>query len=345
MKKLLLFLFVASLFTATSCSRKHMQLQVLRPADVTVPSKIKTIAIVNHAAPKSKWWNIVEGILTGEMIEQDKKGKTEALAGLCQQINNGTRYKIINTTEVLTASGSITGKTFPDALSWNQVNSLCRKYNADAILALEHFDSDFIVSNASKRIKNDDGIMETRYIAKGTANVNLGFRLYDPQIKSIIDEESYTHFRVWESEGITAADAALHLIANAQGIYGASREAGEVYAERITPHYVNVERSYYQKSKKVHMLASGARHAEVNNWAKAEEVWKDALKATNDIKTLGRATYNLALCSEVNGDLEQALKWAQQSYAKYGNKKARTYSKILNQRIADEALLKHQMGN
>ena len=124
---------------------------------------------------------------------------------------------------------------------------ICKKYNADAVLSLEHFDSDFIVLNKT-RMEDVDGKQITVHIARGIASVNIGFRLYYPIEKSIIDRESFSFNRTWEGEGNTVADAALHLIDNAQAVYRISEDAGAMYAERITPLYFWVNRTYYKKS-------------------------------------------------------------------------------------------------
>ena len=65
----------------------------------------------------------------------------------------------------------------------------------------------------------------------------------------------------------------------------------------------------------------------------------------SDIKIRGYAAYNLALAAEVQGDLDVALDWAKKSYSDFRNKKALSYSRVLQQRIYDQARLKEQMGD
>lgn len=327
----------------SSCKTTSLRVEVLQPAPVTIPKEIKTIAVINHSLPKSKWWNILEGILTGEMIEQDKRGKEKAMYALSQRMGQSTRFNLINTTEEIEASGSITGKSFPTPLEWATVSSICNKYKADAVLALEYFDSDFIVMN-STRMEDKDGKQVTIHIAKGIATVNIGFRMYDPAKKSIIDRESFSFTRTWEGEGRSIMDAAARLIDNAQAVYAISEEAGERYAEKVTPLYFWVNRMYYKKSKHSNDIALGYRYAAVNDWEKAEESWVKAL-GSRDIKTAGMASYNLAIASEVMGNLEKAKEFAQQSYTNYGNKEARDYVYILEQRINDQKKIEEQLGN
>ena len=342
-KKLLKINVIIILLMGFSCGTANMRVEVLRPAYVTIPQKIKTIALINHTIPIDKVWDIIEGILTGEMIDQDKKGKEQALQGLTDRMGQSTRFKIINTAEVFEAQGSISGKTFPTPLSWSKISSLCRKYKADAVLSLENYDSDFIITRASKQI-TEEGRTVTEYIAKGVATINIGFRIYDPSQKSIIDEESFTFNNNWSAKGRSPGDAIRHLISRGNAVNKVSRNAGVRYAERITPLYTWVGRMYYKKGKKNKNIGVGARQGEIGEWEKAAKTWENCLNSGHK-KDPGRAAYNLALAYEMQGDLETALEWAKKSYTKYGNDNAQQYVRVLENRINDQKRLQEQLGN
>ncbi len=73
------------------------------------------------------------------------------------------------------------------------------------------------------------------------------------------------------------------------------------------------------------------------NWKGAIELW-DELPESEKRKTAGRACLNIAVAYEVLGDTNTALKWAQRSYERFGDKLGRDYAKILlrRQRIEGE---------
>ena len=52
----------------------------------------------------------------------------------------------------------------------------------------------------------------------------------------------------------------------------------------------------------------------------------------------------MAIASEVNGNLEVALEWAQTAWSKYGNKKARNYIQVIQQRQNDARKVEYQMN-
>ncbi len=77
-------------------------------------------------------------------------------------------------------------------------------------------------------------------------------------------------------------------------------------------------------------------------WTEAEQIWRKSINYT-DKKISGRATFNIALSQEINGNLRSSLEWAKKSYYSYGNKKARRYINTIQRRIADQERLKEQM--
>ncbi len=81
MKKTIYILFIAVAFIFSGC-KSTTYLQIMRPAAVTVPQNIKAIALVNRTVPEKKGLNIIEGVLTGEGIGQDREGVQKAMDGL-----------------------------------------------------------------------------------------------------------------------------------------------------------------------------------------------------------------------------------------------------------------------
>ena len=81
--------------------------------------------------------------------------------------------------------------------------------------------------------------------------------------------------------------------------------------------------------------------ARTGNWKGAEEVW---LKETNNTsrKIAGRACYNMAIISEINGDIDKAIEWAKKAYENYNNRLGLTYVNILKNRKINDNILQDQ---
>lgn len=352
MKNRYLLLKTLSLLLITiavaSCSMKTVRFNGMRPADIDVPSSIDTLLLVNRTLFKSEAVNIIEGVLTGEMPGEDKAGTQAAMNTLQVALGNSNRFVVKNASE--TIEGNSITAAFPAPLHWTQVEWLCSKYNTHALLAIELFDTDYIITDGERDVEREVGEgrnrrTETRheFFARGVANINIGFRIYDPKNKTIIDQQSMRLDRTWEATGTSIQDALVNLTAKAQATRIISEMAGNAYARKIAPTPITISRAYYKKSKKVPSVAVGVRQAEVNDWIGAVATWKNALNTTADRKESGKIAYNIAVGYEVVHDLVNAKLWANEAYVKYGNKKARQLASQLERRIIDENRLRQQM--
>jgi len=157
----------------------------LIPAPVTVPSHIQKIVLVDRTKPQSEGLAILEGIITGELPFEVRNAVQATLSSLQMSLNSSPRFQIIRANERL--PGGIFGQMFPNPLDWYTVEQLANRYDADAVLTLENFSSDFIITDQQRLIKKTvtEG-KTTRQIevqgwyVEGVANVSAGFRLYDP---------------------------------------------------------------------------------------------------------------------------------------------------------------------
>ncbi|MFK7903484.1 MAG: DUF6340 family protein [Chitinophagales bacterium] len=337
------FLSVLILLLATSCN-PTTQLQVLQPAAFAVPDHIETVVTINRSIPPKKFWNAVEGLITGETIGQDKEGARNALGELTTALTQTPRFMVKQSGLEMIGSGSF---NLPPPLPWNEVNRICQQYGADALVALEAYDTDILQNCNPREVKSKDKegntVIETRYDATLNTAVKLAWRMYDPQKQQIIDEFTVAEGLDWE-ENADTHDGAIGLLPQRQTtINDVSRIAGGSYGMRIAPIWISVERTYYKDHKKNPQMENATRLAKVNNWKAAAAQWQ-ILVNSSDEKLAGKATYNMAIANEVEGDLESALEWAQKSYTQFGNGKARSYVDILNQRIREQQEVDRQMN-
>ncbi|MDF2157571.1 DUF6340 family protein [Algoriphagus sp. CAU 1675] len=330
-----------------ACS-KSVTMTRLMPAPVSVPNEIQKIVIVDRTKPQNETISIIEGMMTGELPFEVKNSIQATLSSLQQNLNTSPRFEIIRANDRLT--GGLFGQEFPDPLSWRTVGQLCQKYQADAVLTLEMFSSDFIVTDKQQMIKKVITEGKTRrtievmgYRLEGIASVSAGFRLYDPQTRSIIDQQRFEKTNTWSAEAETKTQAMALLIAKADATRIVGEMAGAGYASKIAPMYRNISRQFYPKSKTHPAVAQGARFADVGKWDEAIEVWEDALYNADD-KSGGMLCYDIAVAYEVLGILELAKEWAGRAYTDYGLKKGRDYVRTLNYEISREELVNQQMS-
>lgn len=331
------------LLLVAGCATSNIQLQVLVPAHISVSGDVKHLALVNRFYPEKqeKVLGVLEGVISGENIGQDRRAAEAALGGLTEALAGSPRFTITRPNRDLQGTGR---GDFPPPLPTQTVVEVCSGSNADALVTIEAFDSDtrLGVVQEKRTRKTREGVTETYFVFKATKNVDVtvGWRLYDGRTGAVLDE-----FRMFETVGFGAEGNTEALAyANLPGRDHVTREVGRVtglnYSARISPTWMWVNREYFKKGSDA--LKASKHAVRVNDWERAREWWAKSLNDPNP-KVQGRATHNMALSEELNGNLQGALELAREAAAKYGNKKAREYVWILQQRIQDQERLDQQM--
>lgn len=332
----------------SACSgTRIVTMNAMRPAEITFPSYANTIVIVDRSKFEKKAVNIVEGILTGEMPGEDKAGVQATITAFQNQLMASPRFQTKVAGEQLV--GNSLTSAFPTPLPWPKVEQMTSKYGAEIMVAIEMFDTDFVVTNGKRKVKKQieqDGVKKEvevdEYYAEGVGNLTIGFRVYDPKEKTIVDQQLLSKSNTWQAAGKSAKDALAGLIAKSEATRYVSEMAGSDYAWKIAPMPVRISREFYSKSKKVPEIAAGSRLADVNNWQGAAQKWESGLNRAAT-KEAGYLCYNIAISYEVLGDLTTAKSWADRAYVDYGNKKAREYSATLSRRMYQEQRVQEQM--
>ncbi|NND08995.1 MAG: hypothetical protein HKN87_21695 [Saprospiraceae bacterium] len=340
-------LILCLLAIMTACKPTTM-LEVVQPALITLPDHVNVLATIDRSKPSSGFINVLEGGVTGESIHQDRDGRKNALDALAEALSRTPRFKVVHTG--LEYTGTETGSTFAQPLPWDEIASICEQYDADAVIAIEKFDTDNRreVTSRKKKVKRDDKEIEvTVYDGSLEVDVHLGWRIYDLKSQRIIDEVDVSDGDNDSRSGVETEDELLEDLADARALtYRVSQRAGRKYAERIAPIWITVNRSFYKKAKgpEQEEMAKAARLFETDSWNEAVDIWHTIVeRPSTSSEVKGMSAYNLAVAYEKRGMLPTALSWAQNAYGQHGNKKARNYVSILQDRIHDQEILREQL--
>jgi len=328
-----------------SCATSSIGVQVLIPADITIPQHVQKVAIINRSLPdkENKAANIIEGILTGESIFADREGSGNCIRGLANGLNSGPRFSATLMEHVdLRGTGT---REFPTPLTWGNVENLCSEVNADALIALETFDSGISkrkYTQQRKEKKDEVEITVTDFYSEMQVNINAGWRIYDNKTKKIIDEQAFMDNKVFRGKGDNPDKAEANLpdvrwAINEAGIY-----SGEMFARRISPTWRNESRMFF--IRKGEEFKKAQRFVQHNDWDQAIDIWKP-LTTNPEKKIGGRACFNMGIACEMKGEFDIALEWMKKAYYDYNIKQASQYINILNRRILDQQRLNEQMGN
>lgn len=327
----------------SSCKTQQLYISIVEPAPVTIPSYIKSAGVLNRSLPQDnlKKVDVIEKVLSLEGADLDKDGGEASIAGLTDELKKNNRFTEIKSLTSVDLRSSGFG-IFPAPLEWSLVEKTCRDNNIDALFALEVFDTDTKISYQARKtsIKTPLGsIPSLEHQADMLTIVKTGWRIYDPTGRNILDEYALAKDITFTARGINPVIAAAALIDRKEAVKEVGNKAGQAYAWRLLPNELRVTRDYYVKG--TDNFKTAKRKAQTGNWDQAGQLWEK--ETTNPKgKIAGRACYNMAIISEINGDLDVAVKWAQKAYEDFNNRLALKYIDILNYRKTSNSILESQ---
>ncbi len=341
MKEVLTISLVSLLIFSSCRTTQGMQIQVQKPATISVDRNIRSLALLNHSISGKQ--GLLEGTLTLETPKQDKELSNECIRGIDELLRTSTRFQIKRCDSTMMASKS-SSVDFGSTMNWEQVDSICKRYETDAVLSLEFFDTDFSVINPAATVTNTVQNVLNGYGAEvditGKATARAGFRLYYPATKTIVYQDRYKQDKTWVQRSTNPVEAIARLIKRNDALTAVSYYTGESFAHDLVPLYFWEQRMMYIGKKGG--MKIGARQALTRDWEGALNTWKEEYESNPKSKIKARAAYNMALAYEVLNDLDNAKKWIQKAYVEGGKSEALQYSNIIEKRIRELGILENQ---
>lgn len=334
---------VAVLTIGLASCTNSIHVQVLKPADLSLPDSINKFTVANRSLPAEgeQLGNIVEGLFSGEGIGSDKRASGEAVVGLTNGLMASPRFEITQVTEQLYGTGT---DQMPAPLEWSEVERLCNQSNADALIVLEIFDTDSKRRYDSKiKSRTVEGVKQeyTEHTAFLDMNVTTGWRIYYPSERMVLDNFTFDDGKTFDARAEDINTAKGRLPNKERAAKEAANIAGHSYALRISPMWVDVRRDYYTGGSADMKMAT--RRARSQDWVGAAQIWKKLAESSSSMKIRKRAAYNMALAAEQEGNLDLAIDWAGKA-RDLGLNRAITRINVLEQRKIDEQRASDQMG-
>ena len=228
--------------------------------------------------------------------------------------------------------------------SRSEIEAIAAQTSADLFVSLDFFAAlDGIYSPDYYRLLNDSANMELAYAihgreAKEVVMVLAGWSFYD--LKKIALNYHFQKIDTveWIEPAYGLKEAKRVLPPRNDAVLNAADLAGTTFGEFIAPHWLTVERMYYQSGhtelKLTDKMVAG------NRWIDAAKIWKK--NTTNKNKQIAaKSMFNLALACEMQGEMDAAIDWAVKSFYLMGNKNeihtfnCRDYINILARRKMD----------
>jgi tetratricopeptide (TPR) repeat protein len=331
----ILAVLLVAIFTFSGCKTyEYFTIEVMEPAEIFLPGHIEKILVTHNAYPDYGKPAGTQFTIFGEQLSdtvfRDSTLAAAAIKTLMDMTAEIGRFDFVFDDSV--------GFSLPDdpgnynEAHLEKIRKTCRDQNAKAFLILTSLSKKVIYDIYSGDFGSSFGEFQVLFSAR--------WLMIDPFDSKLLDSKTIhdtLFLPVSQPFGRNDED---NYITSIELLNEAARISGLKYGSYISPHFAQTERMIFIKGNRY--IKKGYESATEGKWKEAAVYWRDALTVQDD-KVRSKATFNLALASEMEGLLEPALGWAKESYRFFPDSINTTYIDILQERIKDQTDIILQM--
>ncbi len=336
-----ILVFVIAVSTLlSSCGTSRIVFDIITPPEINLPGGIENSAVVSLVSPDIG--NDLENVNElfkgrGELINQ--VAAQGCIEGFRKEIESNTNILL---EQVLLPEEEILHSQEQMDLPWEVLDSICIALDKESVIALKSFDSRTAMDYSGYDRKTEKNPMKVWsidfaynvstdyvYIARLKVYVNIGWKIYHPAERTIVQDRVYYDSLFTEAKGMTKNEAERGLPGIKNAVEDAGYVAGARFASKISPRRTAVERKYFKSGNEDFKQAN--TFVEMRYWDEAAEYWEKNIENPKP-KIAGCARYNLALICEMNGKLEEAIDLVKSAGKQYHHKVIETYLQILMNR-------------
>lgn len=323
-KKISLVLFSLFAYCCVSIAQQwHTTIDILHPPQNTKLLGIRNLLIVNNAVQQPDNFghaNYHDSKSLGyESVDLSLSVKY-LLFTLANQLETSREFDYVGLVDqTQNTNGSFYVKKY---LTKEQIQQLCHDYQADAALVLNSLSQ----YDRQGYYEGED----MHYYTYLDAYLSSSWTLQTPSGSQQIINFSDTLY--WENDDRTLNDAFQGLPNRKQALLDMCNYSAERFAQLFLPQWATVDRYLYEN--KDTLISEGIKQFTYMHWQKSYdkflEAYNNASKNSKVTLSAAYAAANLALVSEIIGNLSQARQWASNAADKFSQIKG---SDALQQRV------------
>ncbi|MFT3738610.1 MAG: DUF6340 family protein [Breznakibacter sp.] len=333
-----------TLMTLSSClTSKPFNIDVLKPAEYTVPVDIKNVVVANNAYRIGDSIEVLVNKQGGQYIKSNPDTVPEVVLkqltkSLAERRFFDTVYYYPRPLTRMVVSGGI------KPVSNNELQVLRNTCNADAAIVLQGYK---IIPSIDYILVSD----ETKYYhVEQSVDAEFTWLFIDLRTDSVLNVYKQTDVLDWTAFSEKFKYPVPGLPSFKESIVVTADLLGFAYADYISPNWQSTERYYY--SSNAGYYGEADQHVKNNEWDKASKIWFGLYEVAKK-STKARLAHNIALSYEMMGNFEDASLWAHESWTIYnklsdwfGYEKDREakYFETLVKRSIDAKKLEGQIG-
>lgn len=299
-----LTILLVALLMSSCAGIKYLTVETREPAQVNLPSKVLSVAIVNNVVQQPDEVGH-DSIPVGHAQPERVKVSSDSVAifyaeAMAQFLNEEDYFQqVIYYNKPLREDNNFFQEKPVDPEMMHKIRN---ETGADAIISL-----DKLIIETKKR---DHFKYQGYFYADMTGKINSILRVYMPTMEGKIPAVQYTDSIHWEGFDIQDGKAyAENMIpSRKEALKLVAVKAAEKMTYVFAPHWEMQDRWYYTLSNSV--MREGEAYARGSEWNKAIEKWEAFYNNTSRKIDKAKAASNIALAYEMTDDMAQALEWA-----------------------------------
>ena len=320
-------------FSSCTSSYKSIYIETARPSESMLPDDILSLTLMNRSITHdfknynedtlqqyvyNKGFNIQNIIL-------DSIAADTSLIVLGELLYESGRYDVVIPKDHSIYRGLKFYK-IPNSLEWNFVKNICELYDTDALLVIERY---------LNRITTDYSFFTDYYVdqyiheASIDSKYDAVVKVYDPRKEEIVKQLIISDTIYWFNDDFTQKK----LFSSLPSIKEVLIQTGIKFAldvdSKLSPSWVNEQRGYFKMNNKADTAVTN--FIDRADWFSAYGYWKKFSESSNK-NIRSKAAYNLALASEMQGNIEKAIEWATKSYKTQYRIQTENYLRRLGER-------------
>ncbi|HZL11419.1 MAG TPA: DUF6340 family protein [Prolixibacteraceae bacterium] len=332
-----LFLFVLLLSMSSCVSYEKFSMEVFKPAEFSLPSDIREIAVVSRNL-KYKNDTLQNYQVKNHRLVKDKtRFNTDSLAikacmdSLSARLSSENQFDKVSIIPVYSFPQMRVNEIRPDRSEYYQ--NISEKTGADALILLDMFSCFYSQS-------------ETNSTPVANVVISNIWSVYNVRKQKITDRFTQVDTLYWDGIDENEHFSKLRIPAKKDAIFLAAGIIGKNYSKHILPAWTKASRNIMTCDKPE--LKQASELAQKNKWEEASAIWQnysDSKSKRNKVISV----YNLALASEMNGDIDKAIELTAQAatissgaFMSSENEVVRNYSAVLYRRKIEISKLNAQ---
>jgi hypothetical protein len=317
----------------SSCVTAKISIDNLKLPETPLSQPIQNVALINRVdINSSKTKQFVQGRVVAQYNSITDIMVNETISEMKSIFNTDEYFNAYDTSlRFIPKNSNFESSPLP----MRYVSRMCQAIEADAIIIIEGYDaevdsdSDVLFSTPVERTY---GTVRVPYFnGEQSVYMQMLFRAYVCNgTESSVDAETKIGTQVSVSASGSTPYEVNNKIADANNVLvQAARKLANDYSKQIAPRWNTEPRKIY--SKGTEQMKQAFIYAKGGNWAGASDIWY-LLATSNNTKLAGRATYNLIVASEISGDMNLAIEWAELCINKYKMDQVKSYLNDLRER-------------